>query len=100
MSYPAQRFEVPYMLTGKTVRLVGVEDGAGVSLGQAMALDVQANVHRTLRKPEPPEAAGVLNNSAYNGPRSGPNMVELAHAQFDGEKRTTARVSTNNRRGT
>ena len=65
VSYLAQRFEVPYELSGKTVRLVvdphaqrvvGVEDQAGESLGQATALDRLANVHRTRRKPEPPEA--------------------------------------------
>ncbi len=109
VSYLAQRFEVPYELSGKTVRLVvdphaqrvvGVENEAGVSLGQATALDVLANVHRTRRKPEPPQAAGVLNNSPDKGPRSGPNLVELAHAQYYGEKRTcaantVARVSAN-----
>jgi len=109
VSYLAQRFEVPYELSGKTVRLVvdphaqrvvGVENEAGVSLGQATALDVLANVHRTRRKPEPPQAAEVLNNSPDKGPRSGPNLVELAHAQYYGEKRTAAartaaRVSAN-----
>jgi len=93
VSYLAQRFEVPYELSGKTVRLVvdpharrvvGVEDAAGVSLGQATALDVLANVHRTRRKPEPPE---VLTDTACptgKAPRTGPNLVELAHAQYHG----------------
>ena len=51
VSYLGQRFEVPYELSGKTVRLVvdphaervvGVEDAAGVSLGAATPLDMLA----------------------------------------------------------
>lgn len=93
VSYLAQRFEVPYELSGKTVRLVvdphagrvvGVEDAGGVSLGQATALDVLANVHRRRRKPEPPEAIGAVDNNPAKGPRTGPNLVELAHAQYHG----------------
>ena len=61
-----------------------------MSLGQATALDVLANVHRTRRKPEPPAATGVLNNRPDKGPRSGPNLVELAHAQYYAGKHTTA----------
>ena len=91
VSYLARRFEVPYELAGKTVRLVvdphaqqvvGVEDDAGVSLGQATALDVLANAHRTRRKPEPPEAVGALHNTPPKAPRTGPNLVELAHARY------------------
>jgi hypothetical protein len=71
-------------------------------MGQATALDVLANAHRTRRKPEPPQGAGVLNNSPDKGPRTGPNLVELAHAQYHGHKRTAradnARVSTNTTR--
>jgi MSHA biogenesis protein MshM len=105
VSYLAHRFKVPYELSGKTVRLVvdphaqrvlGVENEAGVSLGHATALDVLANVHRTRRKPEPPEVAGVLNNSPDKGPRSGPNMMELAHTQYYAGKQSA--VSTNTTR--
>ena len=62
MSYLGQRFEVPYELSGKAVRLVvdphegrvvGVEDEAGVSLGAGTVLDQLANQHRTRRKPTP-----------------------------------------------
>jgi len=86
VSYLNQRFEVPYELSGKTVRLVvdphagrvvGVEDDAGVSLGAATPLDLLANIERTRRKPEPlaDPACAV---------RSGPNLVELAHAKYHG----------------
>jgi hypothetical protein len=96
VSYLAQRFEVPYELSGKTVRLVvdphaqrvvGVEDQAGVSLGQATALDVLANVHRTRRKPQAPvKLADTATTLTDKGPRTGPNLVELAHAQYHGIK--------------
>jgi transposase InsO family protein len=85
VSYLGRRFEVPYELSGKTVRLVvdphaervvGVEDGAGVSLGQATPLDMLANIHRTRRKPEPVTELAPT--------RSGPNLVELAHAKYHG----------------
>ncbi len=87
VSYLGQRFEVAYELSGKTVRLVvdphagcvvGVEGEAGESLGSATALDAIANIKRVRRKPEPlttPISAG-----------SGPNLVELAHAQYHGVK--------------
>jgi len=97
VSYLAKRFEVPYELSGKTVRLVvdphaqrvvGVEDEAGVSLGQATALDVLANVQRKRRKPEPPEKSGVVNNSPTKGPRTGPNLVELAKERYYGSVQT------------
>ena len=96
VSYLGQRFEVPYELSGKTVRLVvdphvgrvvGVESEAGVSLGQATILDALANLHRTRRKPEPPQAgADMPNGPAGKGPRKGPNLVELALAQYHGLK--------------
>ena len=84
-SYLGQRFEVPYELSGKTVRLVvdphaqrvvGVEDEAGKSLGLATALDALANISRVRRKSEP--AAASL------AQRDGPNLVEIAHAQYHG----------------
>lgn len=86
MSYLGQRFEVPYELSGKTVRLVvdphagrvvGVEDAAGISLGAATPLDMLANINRTRRKPEP------VTDPAFTV-RNGPNLVELAHAQYHG----------------
>jgi len=86
VSYLGQRFEVPYELSGKTVRLVvdphaarvvGVEDAAGVSLGAATPLDMLANIHRTRRKPEPV-------TEPMCAPRNGPNLVELAHAKYHG----------------
>ena len=84
VSYLGARFELPYELSGKTVRLVvdphaarvvGIEDEAGNSLGQATALDAIANITRKRRKPEP---AAVLTQ------RSGPNLVEIAHTQYYG----------------
>ncbi len=89
VSYLGQRFEVPYELSGKTVRLVvdphaqrvvGVEDEAGASLGAATPLDQLANIQRVRRKPDPTPAAMA--------PHSGPNLVELAHAQYHGHHGT------------
>ena len=94
VSYLGQRFEVPYELSGKTVRLVvdphaqrvvGVEDEAGVSLGAATPLDQLANIQRVRRKPEP-----VPQSMA---PRSGPNLVELAHAQYHGANADSKKVA-------
>ena len=88
VSYLGRRFEVPYQLSGKTVRLVvdphaqrvvGVEDEAGVSLGAATELDQIANQHRTRRKPDAEVAA-----ASVQGPRSGPDLVEIALARHHG----------------
>jgi len=85
VSYLGVRFEVPYELSGKTVRLVvdphaarvvGVEDEAGKSLGQATALNPIANLKRVRRKPEPA--------AMPSGERTGPNLVEIAHAKYHG----------------
>jgi len=85
VSYLGQRFEVPYELSGKTVRLVvdphaqrvvGVENEDGVSLGEATALDQIGNTRRARRKPDP--AAQPL------APRGGPNLVEIAHQRYHG----------------
>ncbi|MCP5119326.1 MAG: transposase family protein, partial [bacterium] len=55
VSYQGERFEVPYELSGRSVRLVvdpharnvlGVEDENGQSLGAATPLDAVANVQR------------------------------------------------------
>ena len=59
-------------------RVVGVEDAAGQSLGLATALDALANISRVRRKPEP-AAAPVAQ-------RTGPNLVEIAHARYHGLK--------------
>jgi len=83
VSYQGSRFEVPYELSGKTVRLVvdphagtviGVEDEEGRSLGAATPLDAEANLHRRRRKPDPEDSSGQ--------PPSGPNLVELAYRQY------------------
>ncbi|MEN9493372.1 MAG: hypothetical protein RJA63_3821 [Pseudomonadota bacterium] len=93
VSYLGQRFEVPYELSGKTVRLVvdphaqrvvGVEDAAGVSLGAATPLNQLANIERVRRKPEPTPTSIV--------PRSGANLVELAHAQYHGVNTSSKKV--------
>ena len=63
-------------MSGKTVnlvvdphgaRVIGVENDAGASLGNATPLDLLANLHRVRRKPEPPlddDGAGVTDNPA------------------------------------
>lgn len=92
VSYLGQRFEVPYELSGKTVRLVvdphaqrvvGVEDEAGASLGLATALDRIANLSRVRRKPEATPAPAA--------PRDGPNLVEIAHRRHYGGKANDAK---------
>ncbi len=86
VSYQGERFEVPYELSGRSVRLVvdpharnvlGVEDENGQSLGAATPLDAVANVQRKRRKPRPVEEPS---------PRgaSGDNEVELAYGQYYG----------------
>lgn len=83
VSYLDERFEVPYELAGKTVKLVvdphagrvlGVENAAGESLGSATPLDAVANLKRVRRKPDP--------EPSHETPRSGPNLVEIAYAQY------------------
>jgi hypothetical protein len=54
---------------------VGVEDEAGVSLGEATPLDAIANIKRKRRKPDTVIDIVV---------RSGPNLVEIAHAKYHG----------------
>lgn len=87
VSYRNERFEVPYELSGKTVKLVvaphagvvvGVEDDKGVSLGLATRLDLIANTSRVRRK--------SAEQTVQEKPRSGPNMVELAHQKYHGAK--------------
>jgi hypothetical protein len=64
--------------------VVGVEDAAGQSLGQATALDVLANLQRTRRKPAPPAEAADAIHGAIPNAIDGPNLVELAHARYHG----------------
>ena len=89
VSYQGQRFEVPYTLSGRSVRVVvdphagqviGVEDDKGVSLGAATPLDAVANTHRRRRKPQPGAAASP------DGAASGENEVELAYRQYHGQQ--------------
>lgn len=86
VSYLGTRFEVPFELSGKTVRLVvdphaqavvGVENEQGESIGQATPLDALANLDRRRRKPDP-AAASPLSASLP----AGPNLVELAYQQY------------------
>jgi len=87
VSYQGQRFEVPFELSGRSIRLVvdphaqcvvGVEDDSGQSLGQATALDAVANSHRTRRKSTPADPT--------IGARQGANLIEIAHARHHGIK--------------
>ena len=86
VSYQGRDFEVPYELSGKTVRLVvdphvqqvvGVEDEDGNSLGAATPLDALANCQRRRRKP----AAASITTATTTPVAAGPNLVELAHQQ-------------------
>jgi putative transposase len=74
-------------VAGKTVRLlvdpqaetvVGVENDAGESIGQATPLDALANRDRRRRKPDPVDAVPV------RSPSAGPNLVELVYQQYYG----------------
>jgi transposase InsO family protein len=85
VSYLGQRFELPYELSGKTVRLVvdphaqrvvGVENEHGVSLGAAIALDAIGNTQRARRKADPAQPP-----AAPSGP---PNLVEIVHRRYHG----------------
>jgi len=82
VSYLGQDFEVPYELSGKSVRLIvdphaqpvaGIEDEGGNSLGAATPLDALANCHRRRRKPEETTTQTAI------PPAAGPNLVELAY---------------------
>jgi putative transposase len=88
VSYLGKRFEVPFELAGKTVKLVvdphagsvvGVENDDGESLGAATPLDAAANITRTRRKPDAPETSREV-------VRDGPNLVELAYQQYHDTK--------------
>jgi len=85
VSYLGARFEVPFELSGKTVRLVvdphaqgvvGVENERGESIGQATPLDALANLDRRRRQPDPAMSA------LAEGLKDGPNLIELAYQQY------------------
>jgi hypothetical protein len=87
VSYQGGDFEVPYELSGKSVRLivdphtqqvVGIEDEDGNSLGAATPLDALANCHRRRRKPEAANTTTATNTTPV---AAGPNLVELAFEQ-------------------
>jgi hypothetical protein len=84
VSYQGCDFEVPYELSGKTVRLVvephlqqvvSVEDEDGNSRGAATPLDALANCQRRRRQPE---AANTSTATTTPAATVGPNLVELA----------------------
>jgi putative transposase len=86
VSYLGERFEVPFELSGQTVRLivdphaesvVGVESATGELLGLATPLDASANLDRRRRKAEQ-----VITPVAGDGP----NLVELAYRQYYGKE--------------
>jgi putative transposase len=88
VSYLGQRFELPYELAGKTVKLVvdphaqrvvGVENEHGDSLGAATVLDEIGNTRRKRRKPAAADAQAAAVLTASTG---GPNLVEIAHRQY------------------
>lgn len=90
VSYLGVRFEVPFELSGKTVRLVvdphaqkvvGVENEKGESIGQATPLDALANTSRKRHQPTP-----VCELPASKANSTGSNLVELAHQQYYGVK--------------
>lgn len=80
--YLGERFEVPYELVGKTVKLavhphrekvIGVESENGGSLGKAILLDPLVNCHHTSRATTP--------CAAPPRGRTGANLVEIALAR-------------------
>lgn len=88
VSYLGKRFEVPYELAGKTVKLVvdphsgsvvGIENDLGERIGAATPLDAVANIRRVRRKPGNPEAGHEI-------VCDGPNLVELAYQQYHDTK--------------
>ncbi len=88
VSYLGKRFEVPFELAGKTVKLVvdphsgnvaGIENDLGEQVGAATPLDAIANIRRIRRKPDDPETGREI-------VRDGPNLVELAFQQYHDAK--------------
>jgi putative transposase len=86
VSFQGRRFEVPFELSGQSVRIVvdphagsviAVENDQGEHLGAATPLDSLANRDRQRRRPE---------TAATPGPRNGPNLVELAYRKYHGRE--------------
>lgn len=86
VSYQGTRFEVPFELAGKTIRLVvdphagtvlGVENESGEHVGSATPLDALANLKRVRRKPAPMGDVPATERAATN-------LVELAYQQYHG----------------
>ena len=82
VSYDGKRFELPYELTGQTVRLVvdphtgavmHVGNEAGQSIGGATQLDAITNSTRRRQRPQTEPATAEA--------AAGPNLLELAHRQ-------------------
>jgi putative transposase len=89
VSFEGKRFEVPFELSGKTVRLVvdphagrvvGVENEEGAMLGQATPLDALANLDRRRCKSDPLNSDPVRPTATGDGP----NLVELAYRRYHG----------------
>jgi len=86
VSYQGVRFEVPFEMAGKTIRLVvdphagtvlGVENESGDPVGSATALNTLANLKRVRRKPVPV-------SDVPSPERAATNLVELAYQQYHG----------------
>ena len=84
VSFQGQRFEVPFELSGRSVRIVvdahtgsviAVENDQGEHLGAATPLDALANRDRQRRRPELPATP-----TAHNGA----NLIELAYRKYYG----------------
>ncbi|MBT4082030.1 MAG: DDE-type integrase/transposase/recombinase [Gammaproteobacteria bacterium] len=96
ISYLSNRFEVPYELSGKSVRLVvdphteqaiSIEDEKGEYLGSVTPEDKHANVNRKRRKPAPldggnPVQVATVDKSVIPG---GENLVEIAYKKQGGQ---------------
>jgi len=90
VSYTSRRFEVPYELSGKSVRLVvdphtkqviSVENKDGEYLGAAILEDKQANTHRERRKPEHYDKKTfnpIEKSESSSATTTGDDLVEIA----------------------
>jgi putative transposase len=101
VSYLGQRFELPHELSGKTVKLVvdphaqrvvGVENDAGDSLGEATVLDEIGNSQRKRRQ----SAAADTQATTMVTTAGGPNLVEIAHRQYHQQCRGTHGTTPSN----
>ena len=99
VAYQNRRFEVPYALVGRKVRLVvdphrkrvlGVEDDQGHPLGEATELDAQANLHRRRVRAVASDADGKAQSAGT------PNPVDLAMERYYGEASGDTERATEN----